>query len=299
MLIWGETLASNTDELSATVDEISSTMRSIKVKTDTLNKEVHDSSSNADNIRNKILVLKDSSTMESAYVSESSAAVEEMVASINTISQISLDKNKAILSLAQVAKAGEKDMDLTVDAIKNIEVSSQSMLGMIQIITDVSDQINLLAMNAAIEAAHAGEAGKGFAVVADEIRKLAALTAQSTVDMANTLKSVSKSIIDASTLSTNTGKKIKSITVEVVDVSESLTEMIHSFTELSAGTKQITDSLSRLVQTSQDVTSATEQIDSATIMIQSSLNNVVQLTSQNNNGISEITNGVQENIHFA
>jgi len=292
--LMGETLASNTDELSATVDEISSTMRSIKDKTERLTNEVNTSNINLDDIKNKIKILKESTTKESTYVSESSAAVEEMVASINAISKISNEKNKAIMDLTQIAQAGEKDMDLTVQSIVTIEESAGSMLNMIKTITDVSDRINLLAMNAAIEAAHAGEAGKGFAVVADEIRKLAAVTAQSTTDMSNTLTSISNSIVDAANLSSNTGKTIKSITVEVVDVSKSLTEMINSFTEISQGTSQITDSLNRLVHTSMDVSSAAELMDSSTSAIQSSLGSVTQLTSENNNGMTEITNGIQE-----
>lgn len=290
----GVTLAANTDELSATVDEISSTMRSIKDKTDRLSSEVNSSNDNVTGIRNKIALLKDSTDKESTYVSESSAAIEQMVASITAISNISQDKNKAIVALTDVAKSGERDMDLTVQSIVQIEDSAQSMLSMIKVITDVSDRINLLAMNAAIEAAHAGEAGKGFAVVADEIRKLAAVTAQSTTEMSNTLTSISNSIINAASLSGKTGKTIKSITLEVVDVSIGLTEMIHSFTEISEGTTQITDSLNRLVNTSMDVSNAADLMDEATLAIQESLNNVTQLTNQNSNGITEITNGIQE-----
>lgn len=290
----GNTLASNAEELSATVEEISSTMRSIDNKTTLLSNEVQSSNKYISEIKDNIKNLQDYTHKESNYVAESSSAIEQMIASIDTISQISQDKNKSIMGLTKIAKSGERDMDLTVKAITNIEESSTSMLNMISVITDVSDRINLLAMNAAIEAAHAGEAGKGFAVVADEIRKLAAVTAQSTNDMTITLTKISNSIIDASKLSDNTGKTIKTITMEVIDVSESLSEMIHSFTELSTGTTHITDALSLLVDTSKDVMEASNHIDNVTIEIQGSLHNVTQLTDQNRNGISEITTGITD-----
>lgn len=290
----GETLASNSEEVSATVEEISATMRSISDKTVKLTGEVDKSNDHIKEIRRRIDVLNRCTENESTYVSESTAAVNQMVSSINSLSKISSDKNSAINDLVTVAKAGERDMDLTVQAIEQIESSAGSMINMINVITDVSDRINLLAMNAAIEAAHAGEAGKGFAVVADEIRKLAAVTAQSTGEMTTTLGGISQSISDAAKLSETTGQTIKSITLEVVDVSSSLTEMINSFTEISTGTVQITDALSQLVKSSKEVSDSSLLIDESTKHIQGSLENVSQLSEQNSRGVFEINEGINE-----
>lgn len=290
----GDVLATNAEEISATTDEISATMRSISEKTNILSNEVNKSNDFVDHIKSQIDSLKECTNKEAEYVSESSAAVEEMVATIKTISRISIEKSKSIGGLTEVVRKGESDMNLTFNIIKEIESSAGALNNTIQTVNDVSSRINLLAMNAAIEAAHAGESGKGFAVVADEVRKLAAVTGQSTVVMTETLGNIFNLIIRSVELTENTSVSINAISKEVNDVSESFTEIIHSFTEVSEGTTQITDALERLVSTSSEVSDSTENIFNNAEKIHTSLDSVTDLTKQNNNGVGEIRDGINE-----
>ncbi len=115
--------------------------------------------------------LEEGLSNQTTMISQTSAAIEEMNASITNITKISEEKKKAIGQLQNTAQNGETDMVKAVEAIGQIETSYQDIKDIVSIISNVAAQTNLLAMNAAIEAAHAGDAGKGFAVVADEISR--------------------------------------------------------------------------------------------------------------------------------
>jgi methyl-accepting chemotaxis protein len=290
----GYVLAANAEEISSTVVEITATMGSISSKTDLLSSEIVTSDQSIMNIRNMISDLNVSIDKESGYISESSAAVEQMVSSIHSVSRISEDKKGSIEDLTRLALSGEEDMDSTVLAIEDISRSVDTMVDMIGVINSVSDQINLLSMNAAIEAAHAGDAGKGFAVVADEIRKLAEATSENTNAMSKSLNGIIKRITEAATMSGNTGKTFKTIVKEIVEVSGSLTEIITSLKEISEGTSQITGSLAYLVDTSADVRASSTKMDSVSLQVKDSFQQVSNLASQNKDGIAEISHGMKD-----
>ncbi|RPJ07129.1 MAG: hypothetical protein EHM28_08250, partial [Spirochaetaceae bacterium] len=132
--------------------------------------------------------------VQAGLVTTSVTAVEEIGATISQITQTSQKANSLAGNLLTVAESGEHTMEDVVQAIHETESASKKIEEIVEIISSIAGETDLLAMNAAIEAAHAGDAGKGFAVVADEIRTLAESSSQSTKSIAEILKDLSARI---------------------------------------------------------------------------------------------------------
>jgi methyl-accepting chemotaxis protein len=135
-------------------------------------------------------------------------------------------------------------------AFERINVGADSMLEMIQVIDAVAGQTNILAMNAAIEAAHAGDLGRGFSVVADEIRKLAESTAANAGEISTTLGSVVEGIGSAADRSRAANVLFEGILKGAHNVERGMEESLVGLKDLSLGNEQITSAIGELHDTS-------------------------------------------------
>jgi iron only hydrogenase large subunit-like protein len=179
-------------------------------------------------------------------VDDSSAVTQEMVDSIKTTSDLSLNKRDTIKGLIDNASKGQDAMKETVNSVQDISQSVDGVGAAIKIISTIASNTNLLSMNAAIEAAHAGEAGKGFAVVADEIRRLSESTRENSRNISVTLSNIIKGINNTSKRSNDAGQVITTMSNDINDFAVTMTELIDTLTELSSKSSNITDSLSTL-----------------------------------------------------
>ncbi|WP_417067379.1 methyl-accepting chemotaxis protein [Niveibacterium terrae] len=162
-------------------------------------------------------------SQQSEAASSMAATVEQMTVSINHVADRAHETSSLVSESGRLASSGEEvigqvtgeieEIAGTVNdaeqKIRDLEQSSQQIANVVQVIKEVADQTNLLALNAAIEAARAGEQGRGFAVVADEVRKLAERTSASTQQISGTVDTMRDSAADAVMSMQNVVNKVR------------------------------------------------------------------------------------------
>jgi methyl-accepting chemotaxis protein len=289
-----EELVVTTNQTTASVQEMSAGASSIKDQMDRLDGQLRGSAKEMDVVSKSIVTLQDSLSEQMAMVEESTSSVTEMIASIGNVADITNKKKMATEKLVETALAGGKQLDITAAIIAEINSRIGEIRGTTDIIQNVAAQTNLLAMNAAIEAAHAGEYGRGFAVVAEEIRKLAEASSKNSKQIGRVIKGMIARIQEADEAGAATKRVFSDIDNEVRGVAGSLDEINASMSELQAGGKQILEAMTTLQEVSVQVQDGGEAMNSATGSVLQAMQQVDRISSEVLGSISEITSGLTE-----
>ncbi len=204
---------------------------------------------------------------QAAMVEESTASITQMASSIVSLSSI-MEKNKdGSEKLVEIAGVGEQRLLETGEIISRINESVTTIQDMANLISGIATQTNLLAMNAAIEAAHAGDFGKGFSVVADEIRTLAEASAENSKIISKNLADVIGNITDADAASRNSSESFQEVQKEIRKVSNSFDEVLNGLRELKQGGTQIMEAMVELNSYTTTITANTEAINRQTALV--------------------------------
>lgn len=260
-------------------------MRSMQIRLREIIKNVTDNASqivvSAKHLADSSKIVLSGSQRQNDAANGVAAAVEEMNASIEQIASNADHSEKMAKQAGSISDQGRQVVSDAVDGmntiansvsessniIRNLGKDTQRITDIVKVIKDIADQTNLLALNAAIEAARAGEQGRGFAVVADEVRKLAERTAKSTQEIADMTEDIQNNANNAVT-------SMEQGTSQVNAGVEKARRAGNSMAEIKEGTEQV-------VSTVADITSALKEQSSAVNLVASEVAAIATMVNDN------------------
>ncbi|KAA9011346.1 methyl-accepting chemotaxis protein [Niallia endozanthoxylica] len=259
-----EQLSASSEETTKATELITSTVQEVAVETDRQIQSLDE----CDQTIQELYSLVNDVARSSAIVSHSSIQASEKA----------VDGNHSVIQIIDHMDDISKTVNYLSQKVIKLGERSGEINEIIRVIRGIADQTNLLALNAAIEAARAGEQGRGFAVVADEVRKLAEQSSESagqisslisviTTDTNETVESMNETTIkvsDGIQFIQNVGGSFKQIEQAVQEVSSQIKEVTAMVQQLSAGTEQIVGSIGVVAEVSAAVTGGTQNVSAST-----------------------------------
>jgi methyl-accepting chemotaxis protein len=262
--------------------------------------KAHTASEAVNDITNKINALDTAIQGQAANVTESSAAVQQIIKSFASISGANETVQKNFISLVEIADQGKEKISEVSAKITGLLNRAQQLEEANELISTIASQTDLLAMNAAIEAAHAGEAGRGFAVVAEEIRKLAENSSEQSKEIMSLLKEISTTIGSVAIEVQKTESTFNHVR-QYIHKTNNLEKEVHtSMQELKSGSNEILNGLDEINSITTHVKTNAGHIMRDTAEVKESLQALEEIAVKLEGHMQQIADGMrtmEEDVH--
>ena len=272
--LYGERLSGMVTDNDSFLNEILADIRDVDGEIETQHAKVDGTVSAVDRISRSVGELRTMLQKQTESVEQASAAVTQMIGNIDSVSA-SIEKMAGEFDVLQgdVQNGIARQREVN-EQIQQIEQQSKMLHEANIVISSIASQTNLLAMNAAIEAAHAGDAGRGFAVVSDEIRKLSETSSAQSKQIGQQLKAILGSISGVVQSSTTANRVFGDVMGKIQGTGALVHQIKVAMDEQSVGSKQIGDVLHYMNETTEQVRNASEDVDTARQAIIGDVNGV-------------------------
>lgn len=275
----GNELVSSLDSTSNAISKIVANIDNVGHSIEFQTSSVEETTETINQISSNIGTLNKMVEEQVASVTQASTSVEEMLSNINFVNKAVFAMSNSFDKLNKTSSDGISKQNIVYELIKTVESESQILVQANMIISNIAYQTNLLAMNAAIEAAHAGESGKGFTVVADEIRKLSETSSVQTKSIGRQLKMITETISNVVSTSKDAQETLTTVFNEIVQTDRLVQEINGAMHEQEEGSKQIISALKHMNISTTNVSNASIEMSEGTSRIIDEVN-ALKFTSQ-------------------
>jgi methyl-accepting chemotaxis protein len=277
----GGTLAQTVTEASATIEEMTVSIDQMARDLESLAGTVNDTTTTVEDMASFIASVAQNAEQLGEAAGRTSTTVSEMAGAVNEVAKIASEADRISARASEDARTGGEAVARTVDGMKaiseNMENTARVITGLgqrsdeigriLEVIEEIADQTNLLALNAAIEAARAGEAGRGFAVVADEVRKLAERSVEAAKEIGEVVRQVQKDTGDAVEVARSGAEEAKTGILLADKAGAALRNIIESVSRSSELMGQIATSTAKQSQASSEVLETVAAMNAATSQV--------------------------------
>ncbi len=284
------------ESLSSTIEDFTRHSQEQAAATEEVTASIEQITAGVDNVKNNA---------DEQYLN-----LESLLHTMEDLSEIIVTMNalveEALTMIDQIsvnARSGEQSLRVMNESMGNISRSSLEMTGIIQIINDISDKINLLSLNAAIEAARAGDAGRGFAVVADEISKLADQTASSIKSIDILIRTNESEIAKGNQNVGAAVEKIHYIINDIEKIVDKITVISQNMSQQTLANQTVNENAEKVKTRSEQITNAMNEQKLAIGEISKTVGSINELSQHNTHQIIQITDSTRsivskvENMH--
>ena len=291
-------LVSVAQEIKTSADATSGFVEDITASIETVHGQIDDQAASfsrtsdvVHNVSDGITALTGLIDTQAESIAGTSSAVEQLIGSIAGISDSMETMSRSFDTLDGEAQNGVEKQKKVNERIQQIETQSQMLQDANKTIASIASQTNLLAMNAAIEAAHAGEAGRGFSVVADEIRKLSETSSKQSRTIGEELKDIKAGIGDIVAASLESSEAFSALSNKIQETDGLVRKMRFALDEQNQGSKQVIESLRSMDSNTRDVKDASARMAEGNRRILEEMQRLQDSVKSLENGMHTISDG--------
>ena len=316
------TLAETASQASKATNQIAVTIQQVAKGVTQQTEMVNKTAASAEQMSQSISSVAKGAEEQSKAVNKASSVTTQINTAIQQVASNAIESAKGATQAAETARSGAKTVDETIRGMQMIRekvgLSAQKVQEMgkrsdqigaiIETIDDIASQTNLLALNAAIEAARAGEHGKGFAVVADEVRKLAERSSTATKEIGGLIREIQKTVSEAVTAmnegavevesgvsrANQAGNALSSILEAVEIVTKQVEAIAKEAGHISTSSNELVTSVDSVSSVVEENTAATEQMSAISNEVTQAVEGIASISEENSAAVEEVSASTEE-----